>query len=134
MVLRDLLTNNDTWGFVVSERTSLGHGTVYEILIRLESAKVVDIRLEERTPGLQRRRRNLISLTEEGRAWAMDVTSRLEYGPTEIERDACIKLAKELQEDAGKAAGMADNGAGKALLEEREAAYRIVAMKIKARG
>jgi hypothetical protein len=52
----------------------------------------------------------------------------------EAEREACAKIADDLEAMEARLAGLADNGQDKALLEERADASRVIAGKIRARG
>jgi hypothetical protein len=50
----------------------------------------------------------------------------------EEEREACAKIASDLEAMEARLSGFADNGQDKALLEERADASRVIAGKIRA--
>jgi DNA-binding PadR family transcriptional regulator len=134
MVLRDLLSNSESWGSIICDRTGLGHGTVYEIILRLKRVGAITISIEEKTPGLQRKRRNIITMTEEGLAWAKKVTTCLEYGPTEIEREACARLVEDMGVRVKNREKEGETPWTKTLCEERIAACHTAALLIRLRS
>lgn len=136
MVLRDLLSiHGETYGFEMCKQVGLGHGTLYPIIERLKWAGVLDMRLEEKGEGvkLQRRRRNMICLTDSGRAWA-ETKSVEPTNEADVEREACIDEINELARGAIKGVREAKSEGERAMQEHRLVAYNTAALVLRMRG
>src|SRR3954468_15629625 len=77
LVLEHLLgtyrAGEPTWGFRISSATGLKAGTVYPLLLRLETDGLVESEWEAADDDARRSKRRLYSLTAQGAAYATGV-------------------------------------------------------------